>query len=389
MQLRNERRTRPSRRIAIGVIAAVAALGAACAPGPGDEAQDDATTIPSPAKVVRPVPPAPNAPSTTIGVVPPGGATPTTVPVPAGPISFKAAASASNVGGCDIFPADHYRNATNIDRLPVHPRSDEWLSGHRTRGSKVSTPSSTVWEGSSTGIPINVVDSRVTGFKNVAYTLSVSPHEYRGKVPIPADPRLEGYPGAAWDRHLLIIDIADCTAYELIQYDPILGKVGIHTANSGAKYSLNSTTPPKFTTNSPNTPMIGQAFRVDEVNAGSVRHVTAFCSNAIATSHVWPATSSDGKLAASGELPMGAWARLKSTVDRTRFTGQARAMVDALRTHGAILTDTCSQPWHLTGENSSGWKNAELAQLKQLGAADFEIVDTTSLKLADHTFAIR
>ena len=86
---------------------------------------------------------------------------------------------------------------------------------------------------------------------------------------------------------------------------------------------------------------------------------------------------------------MGAWARLKSSVDPNRFTGQARAMVDALRTHGAVLTDTCSQGMHLTGENSSGWNATDLAQLKQLTANDFEIVDTTSLKVSDDSFAIR
>ncbi len=393
MQLRNKVRTTTAarrRRVSIGMIAAVATLGAACAPGPsGDALNDETTTVPrNPAAVVRPGPATPGAPAPSTTLQPPAVTSPA-ITVPSGPVSFKAAATTSNIGGCDLFPADHYLNATNIDRLPVHPSSDQWLSGHRSRGTKLSTPSSTVWEGSSTGIPINVVDSRTTSFKNVAYTMSVSPHEYRGRMPIPSSPRLEGYPGAAWDRHLLILDVADCTAYELIQYDPTLGSLGVHTANSGAKYKLDSTARLKFTTNSPNTPMIGQAFRVDEVNAGAVRHVTAFCSNTIASSHVWPASSSDGRQPPGGELPMGAWARLKSSVDLNRFSGQARAMVDALRTHGAVLTDTCSQGMHLTGENSSGWKSTDLAQLKQLTANDFEIVDTTSLKVSDDSFAIR
>ncbi len=312
-----------------------------------------------------------------------------TIAPPGGVTSFKAASTRSNIGGCDLFPADHYLNATNIDQLPVHPNSDQWLSGHRSRGTTITTPSSTVWQGSSTGIPINVVDSRTTSFKNVAYTLSVSPHEYRGRMPIPSSPRLEGHPGAAWDRHLLILDVADCTAYELIQYDPILGRAGVHTANSGAKYSLSSTARLKFTTNSPNTPMIGQAFRIDEVNAGAVHHVTAFCSDTIATSHVWPASSSDGRQTVATEMPMGSWARLKSTVDLNRFSGQARTMAQALRTHGAVLTDSCSQKMHLTGENSSGWNSTAMNQLKTLTADDFEIVDTTSLKVSDSSFAIR
>ena len=358
-------------------------------PGPsGDALNDETTTLPrNPAAVVRPGPTTPGAPAPSPTVRPPVTTPPITVP--GGPVSFKAAATTASIGGCELFPADHYLNATNIDKLPVHPNSDQWLSGHRARGTKITTPSSTVWEGSSTGIPINVVDSRVTGFKDVTYTMNVSSSEYRGRVPIPSSPRVEGHPGAAWDRHLLILDVADCTAYELIQYDPTLGSIGVHAANSGAKYKLDSTARMKFTTNSPNTPMIAHAFRVDEVNAGAVRHVTAFCSNTIATSHVWPANSSDGVKPPGSELPMGAWIRLKSTVDLGRFSGQARAMADALRHHGAVLSDTCTQGMHLTGENSSGWKSTEMAQLKQLTAHDFEIVDTTPLKVSENSFAVR
>ncbi|MDQ2677696.1 MAG: hypothetical protein M3Y51_03055 [Actinomycetota bacterium] len=369
-------------------IAAVAALGAACAPGPtGDgPANDDTTTVlrPTPG-AVRPTPTtaAPGgAPSTT-------AAPPITVAPPTGPVSFRATSTRSQIGGCDVFPANHYLNATNIDRLPVHPNSDRWLSGQRSRGSAISTPSSTVWQGSSSGIPINVVDSRVTGMQSVLYTINVSPHEYRGRVPLPAAPRVEGHPGAAWDRHVLVVDSADCSAYELIQYEHTLRGLGPRTANSGAKYSLSSTDRVKFTTNSPNTPMIGQAFRVDEVNAGAVHHVSAFCSNTIASSHVWPASSSDGKQADTSEMPMGAWARLKANVDLSRFSGQARAMAQALRTHGTVLTDTCSQNMHLTGENSTGWNAADLRQLQSLTANDFEIVDTTSLKVSDDSWAIR
>ena len=368
------------RHAILGTVAAVAALGAACAPGPSGAGSNPA---PTPAPVQRP---APGAVRPTPTVAPTPTAPPTTAPAPGGVTSFKAASTRSNIGGCEVFPANHYMNATNIDRLPVHPNSDKWLSGQRARGSAISTPSSTVWQGSSSGIPINVVDSRTTPMQRVIYTQNVSSHEYRGPMPIPALPRIEGHPGAAWDRHLLIVDTADCRAYELIQY---AGRLGVHAANSGATYSLGSTDRVKFTTNSPNTPMIGQAFRVDEVNAGAVHHVTAFCSNTIARSHVWPASSSDGKQAVATELPMGAWARLKSSVDLNRFTGQARAMVQALRTHGAVLTDTCSQDMHLTGENSTGWKSAEMRQLHALTANDFEIVDTTPLKVSDDSFAVR
>lgn len=308
-----------------------------------------------------------------------------------GPVSFTAQTTRSKIGGCDVFPADHFLNATNIDRLPVHPSSDAWLSGLRAAGKGIVPPSSTVWEGSAPGIPINVVDSTTTGFSSVSFTTWTSPYEYRGQYPLPANPKIEGYPTPAWDKHLLIVDSATCTAYELIQFDPLVNfLIGRHSALSGATYSLNSTERVRYTTNSPSTPMIGQAYKAEDATAGNLPHVTSFCSNTISTSSVWPAARSDGKVAAKdGALPMGAWARLKAGVDTSKFTGQAGAIVRALRTHGMVLTDTCAHDLHIVGENSSAWDNNSLRQLKSLTPSDFEIVDTTPMKVAENSFAVR
>ena len=172
---------------------------------------------------------------------------------------------------------------------------------------------------------------------------SYKPKSFPGPYPIPSEPKVQGHPGAAWDKHLLVVDTADCRAYELIQYDPFLvALTGVHTALGGTAYPLDSTEMPATTTNAPNTPMIGQYIRADEVAAGEVPHVLAFCSNRVSTASSlagpqerWPARS------ASGSMPMGSWIRLKARVDPASFPGGARPVVETLRERGAVLTDSC------------------------------------------------
>lgn len=304
-------------------------------------------------------------------------------------LSFAARATSAKIGDCQLFPPDHYLNATNIDRLPVHPQSAKWTGYLARNGRTLNAPSASVWNGARGGMPINVVDSRTQPMRTVVLDDSWTAHNYKGGYPIPSSPRLEGYPSAEWDRHLLIVDVADCSAYELIQYDPILGALGLHRALSGVKYSLNTTDRPRITTNAADTPMIGQYAMVDEVKAGRISHALGFCTTDLASSYVWPAKRSDGKLSADVAPPMGAWLRLKADVDLSKFTGQARVIVEALRNHGMILTDTCGHQMSLMAENSDQWNKSQMAQLEQLTATQFEVVDASPMARATTSFAVR
>ena len=347
-------------------------ISGACAASP--ESDDAIASNPSLPPVTAPV----NAPSTT------------TTTVASNPnLSFAARATTAKIGDCQLFPPDHYLNATNVDRLPVHPKSAQWTSFLARNGQKLDAPSSSIWNGARGGMPINVVDSRTQPMRNVLLDHSYSSHNYEGGYPIPSSPRLEGYPSAEWDRHLLIVDVADCSAYELIQYDRLLGAVGFHKAMSGVKYSLNTTERPRKTTNAADTPMIGQYAMVDEVNAGRLAHAIGFCTTDLASSAIWPAKRSDGKLSDSVAPPMGAWLRLKADVDLSKFTGQARVFAEALRHHGMILTDTCGHQLNLMAENSDGWNKTEMAQLERLTATNFEVVDASPMATATTSFAVR
>lgn len=315
--------------------------------------------------------------------------TPTTAaPAPAPAGRHRLSATAARVGDCPMFPPDHYLNAVNIDELPVHPRSNAWLDD-MGRASTVDFPSSTVWDGARGGMPVNVVDSRETGFTAVMMNPFWPSSYYGGRYPLPSNPRVQGYPSAQWDRHLLIVDTAECMAYELIQYDTVLASLGVHSALSGARYPLDSTDRLPTSTNAPKTPMLGQYVLDDEVAAGEVPHVMAFCSNRISTRSVWPAKASDGAVDSTGTIPMGAWVRLRSNVDTSRFGPQAKVVAAALRERGAVLTDTCGHRFHLMAENSGEWNNADMDSIEALDMSDFEVVDASGLAADGTSFRIR
>lgn len=358
-------RTRTARVFAATVT--VCALATACVAPPANITQPS-----SPPKSAKPAPPA-TAPPTT---APPSN-------------TFRQAKVAHRIGSCDIFGVDHYMNATGIDRLPVHRDSARWITHLGAGSTRLHSPSPDVWQGSRGGIPINVVNSSRTGFKSVLLNPHYSGHNYTDGYPIPAAPRLEGHPGAAWDRHLLIVDEADCSAYELIQYDPLLGALGAHTALAGARYPLSGTAMPTSTTNAVATPMVGQAAMIADVNAGAIRYPLSWCTDIASPRHTWPARASDGPSTSPSAPPQGAWLRLRADVDRGRFTGQARVIVDALARHGMVLTDTCGHRFSIGGENSDQWNRDAMRQLATLTVANFEAVDVTPMMVSPNTWQIR
>jgi hypothetical protein len=313
---------------------------------------------------------------------------PTTTTVPTG-TTFQPATVTATLGGCQLYPRNHFLNATNVDKLPVSSSSSAWtsfLGGANTK--LVAGFTSAAWAGSRPGMPMNVVDSRTTGMTSVLFDYTYT-DPYTGGYPVPANPVVEGAPNPEWDKHVIMVNQADCTSYELIQYDSMWRALfGSVKALTGARVPLNSTTPVR-TTNAAQTPMVGQNVLVSEANSGRIDHAVGFCTTEINPGSVWPARASDGKSTNPSSLKTGAWLRLKAGTSTTKFTGQARSIAEALKIHGTVLTDTCGQKFALMGENSTAWNDAELAQLGQLSAADFEVVDTTPMKVSDSSWAIR
>ena len=64
------------------------------------------------------------------------------------------------IGGCPIFPANNIWN-TPIDNLPIHARSDQWVTTiGRNTGFHMDFGSGT-WDGGPIGIPYNIVGGNI------------------------------------------------------------------------------------------------------------------------------------------------------------------------------------------------------------------------------------
>jgi hypothetical protein len=75
---------------------------------------------------------------------------------------------------------------------------------------------------------------------------------------------------------------------------------------------------------------------------------------------------------------MGARFRLRASFDATGYGAQARAVIEAFKTHGLVLADNGS-PWYFQGERNRHWPARLVAELKSIPASAFQAVDTSSL----------
>ena len=118
--------------------------------------------------------------------------------------------------------------------------------------------------------------------------------------------------------------------------------------------------------------------RWDEVAAGQIDHAIRFTAPATRDRYIWPARHQAGD--ADPDLPpMGAWFRLKDSVDISGYPPRLRVILEALQTHGMILADNGS-PWYMSGVPNPNWNNDLLNSLgDHFTGRDFEAVDTSSL----------
>lgn len=69
----------------------------------------------------------------------------------------------------------------------------------------------------------------------------------------------------------------------------------------------------------------------------------------------------------------------KASFDRSCYTGQARAILDALATCGMIVADNGSD-WFISGTPDPAWDDDSLETLKQVPGNAFEAIRTTGIK---------
>ena len=178
---------------------------------------------------------------------------------------------------------------------------------------------------------------------------------------------------------MLVVDRDACVLYEV--FDAEKQPDGSWEAGSGAVWDLTSNAfrPAGWTSaDAAGLPILPALVRADEVASGTIGHALRFTAPVTRTSYIWPARHQAGSTSSVNAPPMGAWFRLKASVDPMDFPAEVRPIVVALQTHGMILADNGS-PWYMQGVPSEAWDNDLLHDLDPLEGTDFEAVDTSSL----------
>jgi hypothetical protein len=287
-------------------------------------------------------------------------------------------------GSCGTFPADHVWHA-DATRLPVHPSSAAWVASMGARAAHPDFGSGTI-DGAPFGIPVTAVRA---GQARVPVTFEYREESDPGPYPIPAGALVEGGPNADGDRHVILLDTAACTVWELFDARP--QGDGSWRAGSGAVFNLRSNALRRAgwtSADAAGLSVYAGLVRYEEVAAGRIDHVLRMTAARTQKRYVWPARHAASSATDPALPPMGAWFRLKASVDVSRFPAQARVVAEALKRHGAIIADNGSS-WFISGTQDDRWNNDALGALKSLTGSDFEAVDAAGLMLDPNSGAAR
>ena len=280
---------------------------------------------------------------------------------------------------CTILPADDAWN-TRIDHLPVHARSEDYITSlgasttlHPDFGSGVWPPGSD----SPIGIPYVEVDAGTPDVPIVydAYGSESDP----GPFPIPPDAPIEGGPSGTGDRHVIALDLEACELFELFDAHP--GPGSGWTAASGARYDLFSSAlrPDGWTSaDAAGLPIFPGLVRYDEVAAGEITHAIRFTAAQTQRAYVWPARHFASSSTDPTLPPMGQRFRLKASFDVSTFSPDVQVILIAMQRYGLILADNGSS-WFVSGAPDDRWDNDVLRELKSVPGSAFEAVDVSSM----------
>ncbi|MBM3658224.1 MAG: hypothetical protein FJW95_01805 [Actinobacteria bacterium] len=270
------------------------------------------------------------------------------------------------MGTCPVFPADNAWN-TDVSGSPVHPSSDAYITNILANGGDYLHAD--FGGGGAYGIPYVTVPG--TQPKVPVEFVDWPDESDPGPYPIPLGAPIEG----GGDRHVIAVDRGACVLYELYNATPLADR---WQASNGARFDLrsNALRPLGWTSaDAAGLPIFAGLVRYDEVAAGRIPHALRFTVNATQRGYILPATHWASSSTDPNRPPMGLRLRLKASYDISRFTGQSRVVLEALKRYGMIVADNGSN-WFITGAADSRWNDTDLNQLKTVPGSAFEVVDT-------------
>jgi len=277
----------------------------------------------------------------------------------------------ASLGGFVPFPSDSLWN-TDISSAPVDPNSASIMSNWV--GSVNVHPD---WGNDPTyGIPYVVVDGKQS-LVNVNLG-AYGDESDAGPMPIPANAPVEGGSSSSGDRHVLVLNNANCFLYELYNATP--NSDGSWSADSTAVWDLLSNEQRPYTWTSADAaglPIFPGLVRYDEVASGKIQHAFRFTLPKTSAAFTPPASHSAANTSNSSAPPMGMRLRLKSSYDISGFSSQMQVILTAMKKYGLILADNGSA-LYVTGVSDSRW-GSDLDSLKTVPSSAFEVVQINPL----------
>jgi len=274
----------------------------------------------------------------------------------------------TRLGGCPVFPADNAWNR-DISKAPLDPRSDAYVRSIGLDGHLHPDFASHTY-----GIPYKVVPR---GQKQVPIRFTAYGDESdKGPYPVPAHAPVEG----GSDRHVIVLQQGTCRLFEL--YGARRSAHG-WAADAGARWDLRSNRLRHqgwTSADAAGLPILPGLARAGEVAAGAHRitHALRMTVSRTQKAYVLPARHFASSDTNPDLPPMGLRLRLKASYDLSRFHGQARVILQALKTYGLIVADNGSD-WYITGAPDRRWDDDDLHTLGQVPGSAFEAVRTGPL----------
>jgi hypothetical protein len=268
--------------------------------------------------------------------------------------------------------------------VPVHPSSSTWIASIGSTRSLKADFGSGLWNGGPIGIPYNIVPGDQP---KVSVSFEYAGESDPGGYPIPPNPYIEGGPNSTGDRHILMVDKDNCRLYELYAAYP--NGDGTWRAGSGAIWDMrsNAMRPAGWTSaDAAGLQILPGLVRYDEVEAGQVLHAIRITVPTTHRSYVWPASHHAGSTSSTAYPPMGAWLRLKASVNPDNYDPYVRPIIIALKTYGAVIADNGSA-FYLSGVPDDRWDNDKLRALAAIKGSDFEFIDASSLRVQPGSYA--
>ena len=282
----------------------------------------------------------------------------------------------ASLNGFLPFPSDNLWNK-DISSSPVDSNSANILNFIGNSIGLHPDFGAGLYNGSSMGIPYSVVDASQSLIP-INYTAYGSESDL-GPMPIPLTAPVEGYPNpGSGDRHVLVLDSANCFLYELYSSYP---QPAQWNAGSGAVWDLLSDEQRPYSWTSADAaglPIFPGLIRYDEVAAGSIKHAIRFTVQSSSAGFVPPASHWASNSSNQYAPPMGMRLRLKSSFNVPGFSTANQVILNALKKYGLILADNGSS-MYLSGAPDDRWDNSDLHNLGNVHTSDFEVIQMTPL----------